>query len=101
MKYLATITLAIASTLTATQANWFTQMFESDSDRIVREFREKQTQERADQEWMAFVGREHQIRMNATRRLYGDGNPEHLEALSEQLDADYLQAYRNAYYPNR
>jgi hypothetical protein len=96
-KTLTIIACATLAQLTAAQANWFTQMFESDVDRIAREFREKQAQEHADQEWLAFVGRERQIRMNATRRLYGDGNPEHLEALSEQLDPAYLDAYRNAY----
>jgi len=98
-KTLAIIACATLAQLTATHANWFTQMFESDSDRILRDFNEKQAQEHADQEWLAFVGREHQIRINATRRLYGDGNPEHIEALSEQLDPEYLKAYRDAYYP--
>ena len=34
------------------------------------------------------------LREAAARHLYGDGNPEHIRALADQLDPEYLSLYK-------
>ena len=50
----------------------------------------------SDKEYSAMVAREYGIRDAAARHLYGDGNPEHIRALANDLDPEYLKLYKRA-----
>ena len=50
----------------------------------------------SDKEYNAMVAREYGIRDAAARHLYGDGNPEHIRALADELDPEYLKLYKRA-----
>jgi hypothetical protein len=60
------------------------QLFESDSDRFIREMHEKQREEQLNTEFQRMVAEQAAIDRAIGRRVYGDGNPEHLESLNRR-----------------